>query len=47
MAVEEIHRALQGQTAACEQAAQFMTGVSDRARASHESAARWSRPLAS
>jgi methyl-accepting chemotaxis protein len=38
MAVDEIHQALQGQTSACEQAAQFMTGVSDRARASHESA---------
>lgn len=38
MAVEEIHTALQGQTTACRQAVQFMTKVSEQARASHESA---------
>jgi methyl-accepting chemotaxis protein len=43
VAVEEIHRALQDQTSACQQAAQFMTGVSDRARASHESAGQMER----
>jgi methyl-accepting chemotaxis protein len=43
IAVEEIHQALQDQTSACEQAAQFMTGVSERARASHESAGQMER----
>ena len=38
MAVEEIHQALQGQTSACRQAVQFMSKVSEQARASHESA---------
>jgi len=38
VAVEEIHLALQGQTSACQLAAQFMTIVSGGARANHESA---------
>ncbi len=38
VAVEEIHLALQGQTSACELAAQFMTIVAGQAKANHESA---------
>jgi len=38
VAVEEIHLALQGQTSACQLAAQFMTIVSGQARANHASA---------
>jgi methyl-accepting chemotaxis protein len=38
VAVEEIHQALQGQSTACRQAAQFMAKVSEEARASHQSA---------
>jgi methyl-accepting chemotaxis protein len=38
VAVEEIHLALQGQTSACQHAAQFMTNVSGQARANHQSA---------
>jgi methyl-accepting chemotaxis protein len=38
VAVEEIHQALQGQSTACRQAAQFMAKVSKEARASHQSA---------
>ena len=38
VAVEEIHQALQGQSSACRQAAQFMAKVSEQARASHGAA---------
>ncbi len=43
MAVEEIHQALQDQTSACQQAAQFMAGVAERAHASHETARQMER----